>query len=47
MPKEFSVEFKQLAFSVIDFVEKEKNGPSIPLNNVTDPQADKKVKKRV
>jgi hypothetical protein len=36
MPKEFSVEFKQLAFSVIDFVEKEKNGPSIPLNNVTD-----------
>lgn len=36
MPKEFSVEFKQPAFSVIDFVEKEKNGPSIPLNNVTD-----------
>jgi len=36
MPKEFSVEFKQLAFSIIDFVEKEKNDPSIPLNNVTD-----------
>ncbi|CAF2118264.1 unnamed protein product [Rotaria magnacalcarata] len=36
MPKEFSLEFKQLAFSIIDFVEKEKNGPSIPLNNVTD-----------
>ncbi|CAF1541539.1 unnamed protein product [Rotaria magnacalcarata] len=37
MPKEFSLEFKQLAFSVIDFIEKEKSGPSIPLNNVTGP----------
>ncbi|CAF4315561.1 unnamed protein product, partial [Rotaria sordida] len=36
MPKEFSLEFKQLAFSIIDFIEKEKDGPSIPLNNVTD-----------
>ncbi|CAF3591532.1 unnamed protein product [Rotaria sp. Silwood2] len=36
MPKEFSLEFKQLAFSIIDFVEKEKNGSLIPLNNVTD-----------
>ncbi|CAF3934653.1 unnamed protein product [Rotaria sp. Silwood1] len=36
MPKEFSLEFKQLAFSVIDFVEKEKNGSLIPLYNVTD-----------
>ena len=36
MPKEFSVEFKQLAFSIIDFVEKEKHGPSISFNNVTD-----------
>ena len=36
MPKEFPVEFKQLAFPIIDFVDKEKNGPSIPLNNVTD-----------
>ena len=36
MPKEFSVELKQLAFSIIDFVEKEKHGPSISFNNVTD-----------
>ncbi|CAF3865788.1 unnamed protein product [Rotaria sp. Silwood1] len=36
MPKEFSLEFKQLVFSIIDFIEKEKNSPSIPLNNVTD-----------
>ncbi|CAF3293648.1 unnamed protein product, partial [Rotaria sp. Silwood2] len=36
MPKEFSLEFKQMAFSIIDFVEKEKYGPSIALNNVTD-----------
>ena len=37
MPKEFSVEFKQLVFSIIDFVEKEKkNDPSILLNNVID-----------
>ena len=36
MPKEFSLEFNQLAFSIIDFVEKEKNGTLIPLNNVTD-----------
>ncbi|CAF0955614.1 unnamed protein product [Rotaria sordida] len=36
MPKEFSLEFKQLAFSIIDFIEKEKDDPSIPLNNVTD-----------
>ncbi|CAF5100133.1 unnamed protein product, partial [Rotaria sp. Silwood1] len=35
MPKEFSLEFKQLAFSIIDFIKKEKDGPSIPLNNVT------------
>ncbi|CAF0843890.1 unnamed protein product [Didymodactylos carnosus] len=35
MPKEFSLEFKQLAFSVIDFIENENSGPSIPLNNVT------------
>ncbi|CAF4474205.1 unnamed protein product [Didymodactylos carnosus] len=36
MPRgqEFSKEFKQLAFSIIEFVEKEKSGPSIPLNNV-------------
>ena len=36
MPKEFSLEFKQLAFSIIGFAEKEKNGTSIPLYNVTD-----------
>ena len=36
MPRgqEFSKEFKQLAFSVIEFVESEKTGPAIPLYNV-------------
>ena len=33
---EFSQELKQLAFNVIKFVENEKNGPVIPLNNVND-----------
>lgn len=33
---EFSQELKQLVFNVIKFVENEKNGPSIPLNNVND-----------
>ncbi|CAF1355584.1 unnamed protein product [Rotaria sordida] len=32
--KEFSVEVKQLLFRVIDFVENEKDGPIVPLNNV-------------
>ncbi len=38
MPKgyEFSQEIKQLMFNVIDFVESEKNGSVIPLNNVHD-----------
>jgi hypothetical protein len=38
MPKghEFSQEVKQLMFHIIDFVESEKNGPVIPLYNVTD-----------
>jgi len=38
MPKgyEFSQEIKQLMFNVIDFVESEKNGSVIPLNNVND-----------
>ena len=34
MPKEFLVEFKQLAFSIIDFVKKKDS--SIPLNSITD-----------
>jgi hypothetical protein len=33
---EFSQELKQLVFNVIKFVENEKNGPVIPLNNVND-----------
>lgn len=33
---EFSQELKQLLFNVIKFVENEKNGPVIPLNNVND-----------
>jgi hypothetical protein len=33
---EFSQELKQLIFNVIKFVENEKNGPVIPLNNVND-----------
>lgn len=33
---EFSQELKQLVFNVIKFVEKEKTGPLIPLNNVND-----------
>jgi hypothetical protein len=33
---EFSQEVKQLIFNVIKFVENEKNGPVIPLNNVND-----------
>ena len=33
---EFSQELKQLAFNVIKFVEIEKNGPVIPLNNIND-----------
>jgi hypothetical protein len=33
---EFSQELKQLVFNVIKFVENEKNGPAIPLNNVND-----------
>ena len=32
--EEFSVQVKQLLFRVIDFVESEKDGPIIPLNNV-------------
>jgi hypothetical protein len=38
MPKgyKFSQEIKQLMFNVIDFVESEKNGSVIPLNNVND-----------
>ena len=38
MPKgnEFSQEIKQLMFNVIKFVESEKNGPVIPLNNVNE-----------
>ncbi|CAF1229266.1 unnamed protein product [Rotaria sordida] len=36
MPKVFSLEFKQSVFCIIDFIEKEKNDPSIPFNNVTD-----------
>ena len=32
--EEFSVQVKQLLFHVIDFVESEKDGPIIPLNNV-------------
>ena len=38
MPKgyEFSQEIKQLMFNVIDFVESEKTGSVIPLNNVND-----------
>ncbi|CAF1329931.1 unnamed protein product [Didymodactylos carnosus] len=36
MPNEFSKEFKELAFREIDFAEKEKGDPTIPLNNVTD-----------
>ncbi|CAF3071800.1 unnamed protein product [Rotaria sp. Silwood2] len=32
MPKEFSVGLKEVYFRVIKFVEKEKNGPTIPLN---------------
>lgn len=37
MPKgyEFSQEVKQLMFHIINFVENEKNGPVIPLYNVT------------
>ncbi|CAF0965647.1 unnamed protein product [Didymodactylos carnosus] len=34
MAKQFSKEFKQFAYRVIDFVEKEKAGVIIPLNNV-------------
>ena len=36
MPRaqEFSKEFKQLAFSVIEFVEREQTDPAIPLYNV-------------
>ena len=36
MPRgqEFSKEFKQLAFSIIDFADNEKSGPAIPLYNV-------------
>ena len=33
---EFSQELEQLVFNVIKFVEKEKTGPLIPLNNVND-----------
>jgi predicted nucleotidyltransferase len=33
---EFSQEIKQLMFNVIRFVESEKNGPVIPLNNVNE-----------
>jgi hypothetical protein len=33
---EFSQELKQLVFNVIKFVENEKNGPVIPINNVND-----------
>jgi len=38
MPKgnEFSQEIKQLMFNVIKFVESEKNGSVIPLNNVNE-----------
>ncbi|CAF0930722.1 unnamed protein product [Didymodactylos carnosus] len=38
MPKgyEFSQEVKQLMFHIINFVEREKNGPVIPLYNVND-----------
>ena len=38
MPRgqEFSKEFKQLAFSIIDFAENEKSGPAIPLYNVNE-----------
>ena len=42
MPRgqEFSKDFIQLAFSIIEFVENEKSGPSIPLYNVNErPQA--------
>ena len=35
MPKEFSVELKAVSFRVIDFVEEEKNGATIPLNLTT------------
>ena len=35
MPKEFSIELKAVYFRVIHFVEKEKNGPTIPLNLTT------------
>ena len=34
--QEFSKDFKQLAFSIIEFVESEKSGPSIPLYNVNE-----------
>ena len=38
MPRgqEFSKDFKQLAFSIIEFVENEKSGCSIPLYNVNE-----------
>lgn len=38
MPRgqEFSKDFKQLAFSIIEFVDNEKSGPSIPLFNVNE-----------
>ena len=37
MPKghDYSIKEKQIFFRVIDFVEKEKAGPTIPLHNAT------------